>query len=339
MQGVPIPITDETIIEIHDLTLERQSDNEWKATRKDNKTFIVLPQHWAQAVIFMGTQNPFTNQYPHFAAIKTFVREKTPDSLELHADLDRNLRLLIGRLLEQRLIRALNGEILDEQLPDTSDAAPPAAPLHQPRQQLLREVSVSLTILRLFNAGLGVIAAVWILIVRGWQPVLLGVIFVLASPYALGLILSVGYLLFGGIAVLIGKAGFRRTSIAIASLNVLVLATALTATCIGALMMLVSSGTTLDARLPLMLWSFVVATSPWIRLALMDEERNWSAQLTAVFFPVTCLLALALTALNADLVLITIVVLAITLAVEVALMVYGLRLARISPGQGSPKHS
>ena len=114
MAHTPLEIRDETVIQAHDMAPKKERNEEWYVGREDTGTFVALPELWVQAVIYMANPNPFTHQYPSFAAVKAFLRAKTPGETEFHAELDRELRLLIGQLVRHRLIRAIGTTVLDE---------------------------------------------------------------------------------------------------------------------------------------------------------------------------------------------------------------------------------
>ena len=110
-----IHIDEETIIEAHDLAMKKERNDEWYIGREDLGQFIALPEIWAQAVIFMSYPSPLTHKHPSFGAVKMFIRTKSRDEDEFHAELDRELRLLIGQLVQHRIIKSINGSVLDEQ--------------------------------------------------------------------------------------------------------------------------------------------------------------------------------------------------------------------------------
>lgn len=119
----PITITDETVIEAHDLALRKERNDEWYVGREDLGSFVALPEIWAQAVIFMATRNPFTERYPSFAAVKAFIRAKSRGDEEFHAELDREVRILVSQLVRHRLVRAI-GETVIEELGEKRDLLP-----------------------------------------------------------------------------------------------------------------------------------------------------------------------------------------------------------------------
>lgn len=110
-----IVITEETVIEAHDLALKKEQNDEWYVGREDLGSFIALPELWAQAVIFMSLKSPLTGKYPTFAAVKHFVRTKTRDDEEFHEEIDRELRILLAQLTRHRIIRAIGPVVLEEQ--------------------------------------------------------------------------------------------------------------------------------------------------------------------------------------------------------------------------------
>lgn len=118
-----INIDEDTVIEAHDLAMKKEKNDEWYIGREDLGQFIALPEIWAQAVIFMSYPSPLTKKHPSFGAVKMFIRTKSRNEDEFHAELDHELRLLVGQLVQHKIIKAIDGTVLDEQI-ETDDMLP-----------------------------------------------------------------------------------------------------------------------------------------------------------------------------------------------------------------------
>jgi hypothetical protein len=134
--------------------------------------------------------------------------------------------------------------------------------------RVLGVISVPLMVLNFIS---GFVSGIWLLVIGEWRSVLLGIAIVAVASFALGIVLVLPTLLFAGL-VSTGKEALQHISVVLSSLYV---GTIIVVWC--TVILLVFLGRTSPRNLiPMMLWSYEVATGPWAYMASKDRDNTYS---------------------------------------------------------------
>lgn len=132
---------------------------------------------------------------------------------------------------------------------------------------MLGVISVPLMVLNFIS---GFISAIWLLIIGEWRSVVLGIVIVAVASFILG-ILILPTLLLAGLAST-GKRALQYISVVLSTLYV---GTIIVVWC--TVILLVFLGRTSPRNIiPMMLWSYEVATGPWAYMASKDGDNTYS---------------------------------------------------------------
>lgn len=174
-------------------------------------------------------------------------------------------------------------------------------PLIKALTAVITVLSVPLILLNLLGA---VVSGVWLVIIGEWRPVGLGILFFFGSSLLLGLVLMPGLLL-------VAPAAFfaeRRQILGVVffgTLSNLYTLGLLTIWCCGVLFLFVKDATA-TSLIPLLIWSYGVATGPWSYMASQDRspEGEGIASTLATFFAQLAYLVIMLLVLFSSITLI-----------------------------------
>lgn len=132
---------------------------------------------------------------------------------------------------------------------------------------LLGVISVPLMVLNFIS---GFVSAIWLLVIGEWRSVVLGIVIVAVASFAIGILL-LPTLLFAGLAST-GKRALQYISVVLSTLYV---GTIIVVWC--TIILLVFFGRTSPRNvIPMMLWSYEVATGPWAYMASKDGDNTYS---------------------------------------------------------------
>lgn len=148
-----------------------------------------------------------------------------------------------------------------------------------------------------------VIAAIWLLVLWAWQPLLIGLAMMVFGTFLIGLALMPGMLVSAGGIALHEKGGFMRP------VGWLLLAAGLFWTFLimtawaGQASFQYFIGRATDAQFwPLLLWAYAVATAPWAYMARKEMQSGNDAAMTSTFFlQIGCLVAMIILAFGGEL--------------------------------------
>ncbi len=146
--------------------------------------------------------------------------------------------------------------------------------------KLMNLLSLPLTVLNLFG---GVVSGIWLAILRDWRLLLLGVVSFFVSSMFLGLITAPS-LLFSAPGIYLLKKGSFAGSVFFAILSNLYVVAIITVWCAAVLFVFASNSSSVNL-IPRLIWSYGVATGPWIYMASKDSsDGGVSSSMIAVFF-------------------------------------------------------
>lgn len=132
---------------------------------------------------------------------------------------------------------------------------------------MLGVISVPLMVLNFIS---GFVSAIWLLVIGEWRSVLLGLVIAAVASFAIGILL-LPTLLFAGLAST-GKRALQYISVVLSTLYV---GTIIVVWC--TIILLVFLGRTSQRNvIPMMFWSYEVATGPWAYMASKDGGNTYS---------------------------------------------------------------
>jgi len=132
---------------------------------------------------------------------------------------------------------------------------------------MLGVISVPLMVLNFIS---GFVSAIWLLVIGEWRSLLLGLVIAAVASFAIGILL-LPTLLFAGLAST-GKRALQYISVVLSTLYV---GTIIVVWC--TIILLVFLGRTSQRNvIPMMLWSYEVATGPWAYMASKDGDNTYS---------------------------------------------------------------
>lgn len=150
----------------------------------------------------------------------------------------------------------------------------------------------------LLNTLGGVVSGIWLAFLGEWWAIGFGLLSVFVSSFVISIALMPGLALTGG-AVAFG----RRSKMALlffGALSNLYVVFVMTVWCLGALVFFMS-GSTPDTWIPLLIWSYGVATGPWSYMASQESRGGGGeASVTAAFFGQVAYVAMVLVGIFAS---------------------------------------
>lgn len=132
---------------------------------------------------------------------------------------------------------------------------------------MLGAISVPLMVL---NFIAGFMSAIWLLIIGEWRSVVLGIVIVAVASFILG-ILILPTLLLAGLA----STGKKLLQYISAVLSTLYVGTIIVVWCTVILLVFLGRASPRNT-IPMMLWSYEVATGPWAYMASKDGDNTYS---------------------------------------------------------------
>lgn len=155
-------------------------------------------------------------------------------------------------------------------------------------EHLIRAFSL---VLMPLNALGGIVAGIWLVIIGGWWALGVGIGFLIAGSFAIGLAMMPGILLAGPAALFQQKgshSGFYFFSL----LSALYMFSVLSAWCLVIFFIFATYASEV-AAVPVLLWSYVVATAPIVYMAQRERQSgNDISGLPAFFSQVAYVLSL-----------------------------------------------
>lgn len=119
----------------------------------------------------------------------------------------------------------------------------------------------------------GIISGIWLGILGQWYVLLIGIVAALFGHKVLNVGIMIGMGIFGTPAMALERKGKRTGAMFFAVLNLLYIAFLICLWCFGILLLLGSFVNT-AAPIPMMIWSYGVATGPWAYLSQKDQEAG-----------------------------------------------------------------
>lgn len=159
----------------------------------------------------------------------------------------------------------------------------------------------------------GIISGIWLAILGGWGDIFRGISFAFISTFAISIALMPSILLIAPMAIAMEK-GRKKLGTFFGSLGILYVVILITIWCIW-IMWLFTSSANNDSLIPLLVWSYGVALSPWMWLAQKDQQGggNEFSMLSLFFAQISYILGMILFFLGINILIITVVFSAIML--------------------------
>jgi len=134
----------------------------------------------------------------------------------------------------------------------------------------LTALTVPIMILNLLG---GIISGIWLAILGEWGQIFRGILLMVVSNYAISFVLLPSLLLFATPAAIAIEKGKKIWGMFFGYLNVLYTVVLLTVWCIWVMYLFVSSAND-SSFIPLLIWSYGVALTPWMWLAQKDQQAG-----------------------------------------------------------------
>lgn len=158
-------------------------------------------------------------------------------------------------------------------------------------EAFVRLLSVLLVPLGIINMFGGIISGIWLAILGEWSLIGSGILALLVSGMGLGLAMAPG-LVFSGPAIVMLEKGNKIGGYLFGLLSTIYTVGILTAWCIFVLVYFTKRANA-DSIIPVLLWSYGIATSPIIWLAQKDlQSGNEYAMITTFFVEVAYILTI-----------------------------------------------
>ncbi len=153
----------------------------------------------------------------------------------------------------------------------------------------------------LLNLLGGIVSGTWLAILGEWGEIIRGIIFFVASGFAVSFALMPS-LLFAGPAAIAMERGKKILGALFGSLSILYTVALITVWCIWVMWLFVSSAAE-SSLIPLLFWSYGVALGPWMWLAQKDQQGggNEFSILTTFFAQAAYILGMIMFFFNATL--------------------------------------
>lgn len=154
--------------------------------------------------------------------------------------------------------------------------------------KLLGVLAVPLAILNMFG---GIVSGIWLAILGEWGLIGYGILALIVSGMGLGLAMAPG-LIFAGPAAILLEKGNKIGGYFFGLLSTIYTVGVLTAWCILVLIFCTEHAST-DSLIPVLIWSYGIATSPIVWLAKKDlQSGNENAMITTFFIQVAYILTI-----------------------------------------------
>jgi len=153
---------------------------------------------------------------------------------------------------------------------------------------IARLITVLLIPIGFINMLGGIISGIWLMILGHWSPIGYGLLFLAFSSFGLGLAMMPG-LIFAAPAAMMEEKGNKLGSYFFGFLSVFYTYGVLTAWCLVVMTYFLKQADN-DSVIPLLIWSYGVATGPigW----MAQKERNEYSMISTFFIQVAYLISI-----------------------------------------------
>jgi hypothetical protein len=127
--------------------------------------------------------------------------------------------------------------------------------------------------LMVLNTVGAVVSGIWLLILREWLLVGLGLAIGLLGNWLIGLAIMLGMLLFGTPGMALAQKNKKTVAMFFALLNALYVSALITTWCLGTLYLFVTVSKS-SSIIPITLWAYGASTAPWAYLAYKDQQSG-----------------------------------------------------------------